>query len=197
MPSEKQLVVRTIPLTRMDCPTCIPVLEGEVKKLEEVEEIRGNYMAKTLKVTFDPDRVQLHEIEAAIERVGYRIAYKRYPSVLSKLRGLLRREKPSRVEAISDAEFPGKVLHASKPAAVLFSTPTCPTCQVFKPRYEEAAERLEGRAVLYEMDIASTETWRRYDILTIPSVFIFRGGVVKERFTALPEMKEIERALGG
>jgi Cu+-exporting ATPase len=87
-----KLIVKTIPIIRMDCPTCIPVLEREIKKLEGVDNVRGNYMAKTLKVTYDPDRVQLTEIEAAIERVGYQIAYKKYTSVISRLKGIFQKE---------------------------------------------------------------------------------------------------------
>ena len=192
---ESNLVVKTIPITRMDCPSCIPVLEREVERLEGVEDIRGNYMAKNLKITYDPERVQLADIEAAVERVGYRISYKRYPGVLSRIRRLLAKEE-GRVESISDGEFPGKVLHASRAVAVMFSSPTCPTCKVFKSLYEKLAEKAEGMAVLYEMDISSTETWRDYDILSIPMVLVFKTGKVVERFTALPRIEEISRALG-
>ena len=66
-------MVKTIPLTRMDCPSCIPLLEREVTELDGVEAVQGNYMNKTLKVTYDPTRVQLDAIEAAIEQIGYRI----------------------------------------------------------------------------------------------------------------------------
>lgn len=190
------LTVKTIPITRMDCPTCIPVLEREVKRLEGVEEVRGNYISKNLRVTYDPERVQLAEIEAAIERVGYQIAYKRYPSVFSKLKELFRREDAEKVPSITDAEFPGKVLHASRTVAVLFSSPTCPTCRVFKPKFQEIAEKIGERADLYEMDIVSTATWRKYDVLSIPMVLVFRAGEVSERFTALPNAEYIERALG-
>jgi len=195
METENRLTVKAIPIVRMECPTCIPILEREVERLEGVEGARGNYMTKTLKVTYDPDQVQLQEIEAAIERIGYRIAYKKYPSLVSRIRGLLRPERPSRIEVLSDADFPGKVLHASKPVAVLFSTPTCPTCRVFKSVYEEASDRLSGRADLYEIDITSTETWRSFDILTVPTILVFRGGEVAERFTAVPRIEEVEEAL--
>ncbi|MCW4035697.1 MAG: cation transporter, partial [Candidatus Bathyarchaeota archaeon] len=141
---DPELTEKTIPITRMDCPTCIPVLEREVNKLEGVEGVRGNYMAKNLKVKYDPERVQLAEIEVAIERVGYQIAYKRYPGVFSKIRELFKREETERVPSLTDADFPGKVLHASRTVAVLFSSPTCPTCKVFKPRFEELAERVKG-----------------------------------------------------
>ena len=192
----ERLIVKVIPITRMDCPTCIPVLEREVLRLEGVEGARGNYMAKNLRVTYDPERVQLAEIEAAIERVGYRISYKRYPGVLSRIRGLFEREEGGKVESLSDGDFPGKVLHAPRPVAVMFSSPTCPTCRVFKPQFEGLAESAEGRADLYEMDISTTETWRDYDVLSIPTVLVFREGEVAERFTALPRTEEISRALG-
>jgi cation transport ATPase len=188
-------MVKTLPITRMDCPTCIPLLEREVKQLEGVEEARGNYMTKTLKVTYHPDRVQLADIEATIERIGYQLAYKKYPSVLSKLKSLLIGEEANGVTSLTDDEFPEKVLHASLPVAVLFASPTCPTCHLFKKQFKEIAAESEGKAALYEMDIAATETWRKYDVLSIPTVLIFRNGQLSERFQALPKVDDIIRAL--
>jgi copper chaperone CopZ len=179
----------------MDCPTCIPLLEKEVAKLEGVETVRGSYMSKILRVTFDPEVTQLAEIEAAVERVGYRIAYKKYPSPLSRLRGLFKREKGVEVASLTDIDFPGKVLHASKTVVVLFSSPTCPTCGVFKPEFLSLADKMGKKADFYEMDIEATETWRSYDILSIPQVLVFRVGNVSERFTAMPVAAEIEKAL--
>jgi len=190
------LTVKTIPITRMDCPTCIPVLEKEVLKLRGVDEVRGNYLAKTLKVTYDPGSVQLAEIEAAIERVGYRIAYKRYPGPLARLKGLLQRKKSNIITPITDVEFPGKVLHSSKTTVVLFSSPTCPTCKVFKPRLEDLAKRLGDRADFYEMDITETRAWRDYDILSIPTVLVFKAGEASGRFDALPSIGDIEGEIG-
>jgi len=192
----KALTVKTIPILRMDCPTCIPLLEKEVAKLEGVESVRGGYMTKILRVTYDPDITQLVEIEAAVERVGYRIAYKKYPGALSKLRGLFKRGATVELSTLTDSDFPGKVLHASKTAAVLFSSPTCPTCKVFKPEFLSLAEKMGEAADFYEMNIEATETWREYDVLSIPQVIIFRAGKVSERFTAMPVAEEIERALG-
>ncbi|MFB0543281.1 MAG: thioredoxin domain-containing protein [Candidatus Bathyarchaeia archaeon] len=190
-----KLTKKTIPITRMDCPTCIPLLEREVKQLEGVEEVQGNYMNKTLKVTYNPNRIQLTDIEATIERLGYQIAYKKYPGVISRLRGLLKREEVDIVQSLTDTNFPGKVLHASKPVAVLFSSPTCPICRVLKKQFKEIAEKVEGRSDLYEMDITSTETWRKYNILSIPTVLVFRDGRLSERFEAIPRGEDIAHAL--
>ena len=45
------------------------------------------------------------------------------------------------------------------------------------------------------MDIAKTETWRKYDILTIPTVVVFNAGEIKDRLTGLPKTEEMEEAL--
>ncbi len=150
-------------------------------------------MTKILRVTYDTEVTQLAEIEAAVERVGYRIAYKKYPGALSRLRGLFKKE--AEVASLTDVDFPGKVLHASKTVVVLFSSPTCPTCRVFKPGFLSLAEKLGGEADFFEMDIVATETWRDYDVLSIPQVLIFRAGKVSERFIAMPVAAEIEKAL--
>jgi copper chaperone CopZ len=193
--NEKPLTMKLIPIVQMDCSTCVPILEREILKLNGVTEARANYLTKIVKVVYDSDLVGLSEIESAIERVGYQIAYKKYPSVASKLKGLFRKEKPSYVKVISDADFASKVLHASKPVAVIFSSPNCPTCQVAKSVFAKAAEDLAGRAELYEMDISISESWHNYDILSIPTILIFRDGQLKGRLMTLPQKTEIIEAL--
>jgi thioredoxin 1 len=179
----------------MDCPTCVPILEREIQNLSGVKEVRANYITKILKVTYYPNLVQLSDIEAAIEYVGYQIVYKKYPSLASRLKGLIKKEKPSRVQSISDADFSGNVLHSAKPVAVLFSSPICLACKVLKPLYIEAAEDLREKAEFYEMDISSSETWRSYDVLAIPTILVFREGKVENRLMPLLKKDEIEKAL--
>jgi thioredoxin 1 len=193
--NEKPLTMKLIPIAQMDCSTCVPILEKEILKLKGVKEARANYLTKIVKVVYDSDLVRLSEIESAVERVGYQIAYKKYPSVASKLKGLFRKEKPSYVKVISDADFASKVLHASKPVAVLFSSPSCPACQAAKQVYVETAEDLAGRAELYEMDISTSEIWHTYDILNIPTILIFRDGQLKGKSMTLLQKTEIVEAL--
>ena len=185
---------KLIPIKRMDCPTCIPVLEKEVMKLEGVTEARGNYMTKNLRVTYNPENVQLSQIEVAIERVGYQISYKKYPGVFDRLKNLFKSSESSKVPQITDEKFNEKVMQSSKNVAVLFTSPTCPTCRVFKPRFEKLAEK-NVDADFYEMDIVSTETWRDYDVMSLPTVLVFKAGKLSERFTALPREDEIEKAV--
>jgi hypothetical protein len=59
----------------------------------------------------------------------------------------------------------------------------------------EAAEDMGEKAQLFEMDVSSSETWRRYDILVTPTILIFQEGQVKEKLPPLPKKEEIETAL--
>jgi len=196
MEPQKHLVTKSFPIVRMDCPTCIPAIENEVKRVKGVTDARGSYMTKTLKVTYDPEAVEISQIEAAIERVGYQIAYKKYPGIISRIRRLVKGQRLSTVETISDSDFKKRVLNSRIPVAVLFTSPTCPTCRILEPIYAEAREKIREKTELYEMDIASSETWRQYDVLTIPTILVFKDGLVKDRLTSMFKKSEIERALG-
>ena len=193
--NKKPLTTKLIPIAQMDCSTCVPILEREILKLGGVKEARANYLTKVVKVAYDADLVTLSEIESAIEKVGYQIAYKKHPSMASKLKDLFRKEKTSYVKVISDADFASKVLHAPKPVAVMFSSPGCPACQAAKSVYSVTAEDLADRAELYKMDISTSEIWHNYDILTIPTILIFKEGQLKERLTAQPQKTDIIKAL--
>mgnify|MGYP001829216269 CR=1 FL=1 len=187
-------IEKRIPITRMDCPTCMPTLETAVSDLDGVEEVNGNYIYKYLKVIYNSEKVTLEKIERANEDVGYQVAYKEYPSFVSRLINLFRKdERDEGVKPLSDQDFAGKVLHSSKPVVVLFSSRMCPSCQVFKPSFEELAEERKGK--FYEMDISTTETWRKFDVMSIPTVIIFKDGKALDKFTATLKTDDIKKAL--
>jgi thioredoxin 1 len=187
-------LTKEIPITRMDCPTCVATLEKSVMRVSGVKKAQGNYLKKTLKVTYD-DATQLTAIEKAIEGVGYQVAYKKYPSPLSKIRGLFSHGDSKAITVIADAEFHEKVLQSTKTVAVLFTSEDCPSCRVIKPQIKALAERQTGKAGIYEMDVAQTETWKEYSVMGIPTVIVFRGGKPVERFSAQLRVDELEKAL--
>jgi len=187
-------VIKEIGITRMDCPTCVVTLEKSVMKVPGVKKAQGNYLKKTLRVTYD-DATPLVAIEKAIEDVGYQVAYKKYPNPLLRLRGLFGKGESKAVTPIADSDFPEKVLKASRPVAVLFSSEGCPTCQVIKPQFKAIAENGQGSVDFYEMDVGSTETWKQYGIMGIPSVLVFRGGKPAERFGTMLSVGDLEKAL--
>lgn len=187
-------IEKRIPITRMDCPTCVPTLEKAVSDLDGVGEVKGNYIYRYLRVIYDPEKVTLERIEKAIEGVGYQVAYKEYPSVVSRLIKLFRNGKSSPgIRPLSDQDFQRKVLNSAGQVVVLFSSKTCPSCRIFKTSYEELADN--GGNIFYEMDISVTETWRKYGVMSIPTVLIFKDGEVTNRFTAMLKMEDVQSAL--
>jgi thioredoxin-like negative regulator of GroEL len=99
------------------------------------------------------------------------------------------------VKVLSDADFASKILHSSKSAAVLFSSPTCPICQTLKKTYAEAAQNVKEQAEFYDMDVTITQTWRTYNVAVTPTILIFTDGQLKKTFTGLPSKSEIVAAL--
>ena len=187
-------LTKEIGITRMDCPTCVMTLEKSVMKIQGVKKAQGNYLKKTLKITYD-EATSLAAIENAIEDAGYQVAYKKYPSPLSKLRGLFSRGETKAITTITDADFPAKVLHSTKPVAVLFSSEGCPGCQVIKPQFKELAKKQAGRVNFYELDITHNEVWKEYNVMGIPTVIIFLGGKPTNRFGSMLRIDELEKAL--
>ena len=84
---------KTIPITGMDCPSCIVNIEKELKKLNGVKEAQGNYVMEKVVVTYDPNEIDVPAIEKKIEDLGYRISYKRYPGMKERIRSLIKRSK--------------------------------------------------------------------------------------------------------
>ncbi len=187
--------VKEIPLTRMDCPSCVVTLERAVKEVKGVKKVQGNYMRKILKVTYDPETTKLPDIEKSIENLGYNITYKHYPNPLERLRGLFSRNETKSIRTIADSEFTQKVLQATKPVMILFSSETYPSCQNLKPKIKKLAEQKEGQTEFYEMDITQTETWKKYSIMSIPTVILFHNGIPQTRFEAMIRINELENAL--
>jgi thioredoxin 1 len=187
-------MIKEIGIIRMDCPTCVATLEKSVMRVTGVRKAQGNYLKKTLKVTYD-EVTPLAAIEKAIEDVGYQVTYKKYQSPLSKLQGLFHREDSKAITAIIDSEFPKKVLRSTKPVAVLFSSEGCPSCQVSMPQIKALAEKQGGKVDFYEMDVTHTETWKEYNVMGIPTVIVFRKGNPVEHFGALLRVDELEKAL--
>jgi len=77
----------------MDCPSCIANIEKELKKLEGVKEAQGSYMMEKVVVTYDSSKIDIPAIERKIEDLGYRISYKRYPSIAQRIHSWITRSK--------------------------------------------------------------------------------------------------------
>jgi thioredoxin 1 len=81
------------------------------------------------------------------------------------------------VPTVDDAHFASEVLEADKPVLVDFTAAWCPPCRVMAPVLAELAqERQDLRVVQVDVD-REQATAARYEVLSMPTFILFRGGV--------------------
>jgi len=100
---------------------------------------------------------------------------------------------------VTDGTFQSEVLESEQPVLVDFWAPWCGPCRVVHPILEEmSAERDEFRIVSINTD-ENQETAVRYDVLSIPTLILFKDGVEAKRVIgAMPKRRlesELEPAL--
>ena len=98
---------------------------------------------------------------------------------------------------VTDANFESEVLQADMPVLVDFWAEWCAPCRMVAPVLEELADEFAGRLKVAKLNVdANRETSAKYEIMSIPTVILFKGGnVVKQVVGALPKeslMKELE-----
>ena len=71
MPTTKQM---TLPITGMYCANCVSTIERNLKKMSGVESAVVNLASERAIVQFDPERTNLPDMVARVERAGYGIA---------------------------------------------------------------------------------------------------------------------------
>jgi thioredoxin 1 len=186
---------KIIPVTRMDCPTCVATIETELEKLEGVKKVRINFLMKKIVVDYDADKVDVQELEETVEKLGYRISYKKYESLLDKILKIFRKE--NHVETgvfrrLNDHNFEELVLKSTRPVIVLFASPQCPTCKLVRPKLREIKRKLEDQIYVYELNVMETRKWEEYNVMSVPTILYFHRGKEIERFLGLVDKDEIE-----
>jgi thioredoxin 1 len=100
---------------------------------------------------------------------------------------------------VTDSSFQSEVIDADGPVLVDFWAPWCGPCRVVHPILEEISnERDDLRIVSINVD-ENQQTAARYEILSIPTLLLFKDGEIAKRVIgALPKKRleaELEPAL--
>ncbi len=96
----------------------------------------------------------------------------------------------------TDSNFQSDVLDTDQPVLVDFWAPWCGPCKMLAPTIEELAGEYDGRARIGKMNTdENPQTATAHQISAIPTVMLFKGGEVVERFVGVTPKDKFSAAL--
>ena len=100
------------------------------------------------------------------------------------------------IKELSDSNFEAEVLSSTEPVLVDFWAPWCGPCRMIAPVIEELATDNAGKVKVGKVNIdESPNAAANYGVSSIPTLMIFKGGDVVERFVGVQPKNRIQEAI--
>lgn len=93
---------------------------------------------------------------------------------------------------VTDANFESEVLKSDTPVLVDFWAVWCGPCQVQGPIVEEVARQMVGKVKVGKFNVDENPTVaQHYNIMSIPTIMIFKGGAVVKQFIGVQSKESL------
>ena len=100
------------------------------------------------------------------------------------------------VMELTDQNFESEVLKSDKPVLVDFWAEWCQPCRMLTPTIEKLANDYKGKVKVGKVDTdANRDVSMRFGISAIPTVILFKGGQVAQKFVGLRQEKDFKEVL--
>ncbi len=97
---------------------------------------------------------------------------------------------------VNDGQFDAEVLKSDVPVLVDFWAPWCGPCRMLTPVIEELAGENAGSAKVVKVNIDdSPGVAGNFGVSSIPTVMVFKGGDVVERFVGVQPKSKLQAAI--
>ncbi len=100
------------------------------------------------------------------------------------------------VKEFTDANFEQEVLKSEQPVLVDFWAEWCMPCRMLAPTIDKIATDYNGKVKVGKVDTDSNRDISvKYGISAIPTVILFKGGQVAQKFVGLRQERDFREAL--
>jgi len=100
------------------------------------------------------------------------------------------------VVEFTDQNFEQEVLKSDVPVLVDFWAEWCMPCRMLSPTIEKLAKDYAGKVKVGKVDTdANRDVSMRFGISAIPTVILFKGGQVAQKFVGLRQEKDFKEVL--
>src|SRR5258708_1292317 len=97
---------------------------------------------------------------------------------------------------LTDENFQAEGLDSSQPVLVDFWAPCAGPCPMIVPMVEELASEYVGSVKIGKLNIDdSGATATNYGVSSIPTLMVFKGGQVVDRFVGVQPKNKLQKAL--
>ena len=100
------------------------------------------------------------------------------------------------VVELTDANFDQEVLQSDVPVLVDFWAEWCMPCKMLAPTIDELGAEYAGKVKICKLDTDNArETSMKFGISAIPTLMLFKGGEVAQKFVGLQQKGDLATAL--
>src|SRR5271169_4301358 len=102
----------------------------------------------------------------------------------------------SLISHANDADFEKEVLNSKIPVLVDFWAPWCGPCRMIAPLLEQLATENGNTVKIVKINVDdSPNTAAGFGISSIPTIMLFKGGQVVERFVGVQPKQRLQEAI--